>query len=382
MLTNTSSQMQQHVTQCINCGQCNLVCPTHIAGIFNPLGVLRDLQMHDPETAIANQPIYNCLTCNRCMTFCPASKNGVGMNIAMLIRYLRAYAIENQLKSPEKNEFPGSCTTLANSEKSDSIPTVDSLQYFKNTPKLKIAQKGEIAYFIGNLAGLEDLNKDLGLNLSEIPQSVVGILNRVNISPVVLNMNDSGHDDLWAGNIATFRKIAQTNVDLYKKAGVTTVIVEGAEAYRTWKFDYPKAVKSFGLKVYHLSEYLLNENLVKKLVFDNSFTATYAFQDSSRLGRLGGNHYEEPRSILGKIPGNTLIELESTQTSAFDYAGGLHIVENSATEEMWKQRLHEVQETGVQYFITTSPKAIVQYSKFDSDIPIKDWAVFLSRFLK
>lgn len=375
--------MQQHVTQCINCGQCNLVCPTHFAGIFNPLGVLRDLQMYDPETVIANQPIYNCLACNRCMTFCPASKNGVGMNIAMLIRHLRAYAVENKLKPHEKYEFPGSCTTLIEtSEDHNSIPTVESLQYFTNSPKLKIAQTGEIAYFVGNLAGLEDQNKDLGLHLSEIPQAVVGILNKVKITPVVLNMKDSGHDDLWTGNTSIFRKIAQANVDLYKKAGVKIVIVEGAEAYRTWKFDYPKAVKSFGLKVFHLSEYLFKENLVKKLVFDNSFAAIYTFQDSSRLGRLGGNHYEEPRSILGKIPGNKLIELESTQASAYDYAGGLHMVENSATEEMWKQRIQEVQETKAQYFITTSPKAIVQYSKFEGAIPIKDWAVFLSRFLK
>ncbi len=375
MLSNTAAQIQQHVTQCINCGQCNLACPTHIAGVFNPLGVLRDIQMYDPETAIANQPLYNCLTCNRCMTFCPASKNGVGMNIAMLIRHLRVYAVENNLVVKDKYEFPGSGTTFVSS-------VGNCLQYFANTPKLTIAQTGEIAYFVGNLASLEERNMDLGLHLSEIPQAVVKILNRVKITPVVLDTKDSGHDELWAGNQSAFIEVANANVQLYKDAGVKMVIIEGAEAYRTWKYDYPKAVKNFNLKVYHLSEYLLKEKLINKLVFDKSFTATYTFQDSSRLGRLGGKHYEEPRSILAKIPGLTLLELESHKASAFDYGGGVHLVEDSQTKKMWNDRVQEVRDTGAQYFITTSPKAIVQYSKFNGEIPIKDWAVFLSRFIK
>jgi Fe-S oxidoreductase len=396
MFGSKISQIKQHISQCITCGQCNLSCPTHVAGIFNPLGVLRDLQMGNIENAIINQSIYNCLTCNRCMTFCPASKDGVGMNIAKLIRSLRIYAVDHDIKPKILSEEPGCCTIHVEKVSSIDTPEIyspfDLDHYFPSISNCKIAKKGEIGYFIGDLPFLEQKNDSLDLNFTEIPQAVVKILNAVNINPVVLVMENSGHDALWAGNVALFKSVAAKNIELYHEAGVKTIVVEDAESYRTLKYDYSRIGLKFDFEVLHLSEFLLKNHLMSKLSFINSISAACTFQDSSRLGRLGGKHYQEPRSVLAHIPGLTLHELESNKKSAFDYAGGIHMVNDQDTIDMWLERIAEVQDVKADYFVTTSLKALIQYHTIVENnvkddelgiiIPMKDWAVFLSRFLK
>ena len=390
------------VQSCLNCGQCSLTCPTHFAGLFNPMGVLRDIHMSGIQFAIEHQPIYNCLTCNRCTTGCPD-----GLNFAVLIRSLRQISNEEDhpILTVGKAISPGVGAVIfqpplplpkTKGKLGKLLPILDVQQYFPASSKLQITDSGSIAYFVGDLPYYHETEPEFAqrMNLCEIPQKVVRILNQLKIIPVVLDMKGSGHDDFWSGHQATFTALAEYNVAQYRRAGVKTIIIEDVEAYRTWKYDYPKIVPDFEFEVVHLSEFLMQDHQVRLLPLNPFSDITFTYQDSSRMGRLGGRLYEAPRILLSMISQGSLVELESNREFAYDCGAGLYLTENQETHAMWLKWVRELGATGAAYAITNSVKSLRIYdfvtSKLQStdsqDPPVQiplmyDFAVFLSRFL-
>lgn len=390
-----TTQIEELVSHCKNCGQCSLSCPTHYVGLFNPLGVLRDLQMSGPNEAIKNQPLYHCLTCNRCMTNCPNSKDGEGMDFAKLMRLLREYAKKNNIEIKNRAEFPGVSTIVhtdaleGKTEVLDKIPEIEVQKFFFPKSRYNITKEGPIAYVIGDLPFYQKQSPEIADEFTQIAHSVVKILNQVGVTPAVLNLKPIGHDDFWAGSTDIFSQLAKENTQRLLNAGVSTIIVESAEAYRTLKFDYPEVVNNFNFQVLHLSEFLLNNDLVRKLKIDHGMEVSYTFSDSSRLGRMGGKLYEPPRQILSKIGGITLKELESNRDDAYECGVEIFLPDGKEFLQMWDMRIKELLDVQADYFLTTSPKTLLNFSIHtsteqyeDVKIPIiKDWAVFLSRLL-
>jgi len=120
---------------------------------------------------------------------------------------------------------------------------------------------------------------------------------------------------------------------------------------------------------------------------------TFTYQDSSRMGRMGGALYEAPRILLSMISQGTLVELESNREFAYDCGAGLYLTENPVTHAMWLKWVHELVATGATYVITNSVKSMRIYDFVTAELlsanqdsslkipPMYDFAVFLSRFL-
>ncbi|MHA1721306.1 MAG: (Fe-S)-binding protein [Promethearchaeota archaeon] len=410
MLATFDSIIWEMISACKNCGQCNITCQTHEFGLFNPLGLLRDLEMNGEslERVIKNQSIFNCMACNRCMSYCPMHASKEGIDMAHLIRELRHYAFENEIIAKNQPDFPGCGSIIHGIKKSEinnksskypksqktpkNLSKIGILHYFKGKSELKIAKTGEIAYFIDDLPQLQKQYPEYGDEVSQIPRAVVKILNHINITPVVINMKGSGHDDLWIGDYSTFKALAEYNVKTYRKAHVKIVVIENDEAYHTWKYEYPRFISDFDFKVYHLSEFLMDSDFLKKAVYNFPINVSFTYHDSSKLGRMGGEIYEQPRKILQGFKGTKLIELENNREFALEFGCSPFLQVNENTKRMWIKFVKEVRETGAQYFITTNSKIIAHYNyvidnlikeKDHMHFPIvKDWALFLERFLR
>ena len=387
--SDLTQKIQNLYSICNDCGSCSLTCPTHFVGIFNPMGVIRKLQMEGIGPTIKTEPIYNCLTCNRCMTNCPNSHPERGMDFAHLILYLRQYAVQNNIISSTK--LPTGVGAILYSQK-EKLLVSKNIEMLKSFFHLQYAKKGRIAFFMGDLFEYHQKMRLKFANWGEIAQASINILNRIGITPVVLNMYGSGHDDYWAGYIDIVNKIAKKNCSIYEKAQVSTIICADSESYYMWKCVYPQLIDDFHFQVMHLSEILLQNKNFKKLGFDVPLKVDYSFQDVSRLGRMNGKLYSEPRKILDFIPKLDRVELEANREESYDLYCGIHLEESEAVLEMWKNRILEIAQTNTKHFITTSPKSIITYERFmqnhadlldhSEKIPsIKDWAVFLSRFL-
>ena len=76
---------------------------------------------------------------------------------------------------------------------------------------------------------------------------------------------------------------------------------------------------------------------------------------------------------------------------ALDYHMGYYQNETSAMFQMWQNHLNELHRIPADYFLTTSPRTIIALDYWmntksglvavEKPFQVKEWAVFLSRFL-
>ena len=228
-------------------------------------------------------------------------------------------------------------------------------------------------------------------NYFEIPKSVIGILNQNDIVPVVLPEEKCcGHDSIWRGDIDTFKNLAEYNVKLFKDAGVKTLIFSCAEGYYTWKYEYKNLFKSrdeFDFEIYHITEYILKENLLEDITFPSFDKVRVTYHDPCRLGRMS-DVFDSPREVLKLIPSVELIEMEDSMQDADCCGVSAYISCNQDSKKLQEKKIMQAIETGAEYIITACPKCIAHLNCYLNEnrelkdkIKVIDLVSFLGKLL-
>jgi Fe-S oxidoreductase len=113
------------------------------------------------------------------------------------------------------------------------------------------------------------------------------------------------------GNTAVLERRAAENVEAFVHAGAKRVITSCAHCYKTLKVDYPLIVGELPFEVMHVAELfarLLDEG---KIVFTCPLHEKVTYHDPCFLGRYC-YVLDEPRSVLARIPGIELAEMQPT----------------------------------------------------------------------
>ncbi|MFW9949986.1 MAG: FAD-dependent oxidoreductase [Candidatus Thorarchaeota archaeon] len=229
------------------------------------------------------------------------------------------------------------------------------------------------------------------LDFLEIPKTVIGLLNHKEIIPVVLpNEKCCGHDSLWQGDIVSFEKLAKYNVKLYQDAGVKILVFSCAEGYYTWKYEYPKLFKDpqeFNFEIYHITEYLLKENLLDDFKFPIMEKIKVTYHDACRLGRMS-KMYDPPRDILKSLPFIELIEMKSNKEDALCCGVSSYLSCNEFSRMIQSDRIKEAIDTGADYLIVSCPKCLAHLNCYLNEnkdhknkLRIMDLTTFLGKLL-
>ena len=285
------------------------------------------------------------------------------MQFADLIRELRIYGLEKQItnKQLQQNATHNSVMLMIPKLQSEYPQMVNKLDYLKLEPELKTAQTGPIAYFVGCAATLENVFEWNNIRYTDTARASIKLLNYAKIIPVVLENKCCGHDSYWAGDSPTAKKLAEFNVDLYKKAGVKTIVVSCGEGYRMWKHDYPQLVKKCDFEVKHITELLLEKGIFKRLNPVDSSPVKVTYHDPCRLGRLSGV-YDPPRLALKALSGVELIEMAHNKEDAMCCGVGAFMACNSNWKLLRQMRIQEAVDCGAEYLVTTCPKCITHFT--------------------
>ena len=228
-------------------------------------------------------------------------------------------------------------------------------------------------------------------NYLKIPKSVIGILNQNDIVPVVLSEEKCcGHDSLWRGDVESFKKLAEYNVKLFKDAGVKTLIFSCAEGYYTWKNEYKKLFKGkdeFDFEIYHITEYILKENLLEDVTFPIIDKIKVTYHDPCRLGRMS-NVFDAPREVLNLIPSIELVEMEDSMQDADCCGVNAYISCNQDSKKFQESKILQAIETEAEYLITACPKCIAHLNCYLNEnrelkdkIKVIDIVSFLGKLL-
>jgi Fe-S oxidoreductase len=210
-------------------------------------------------------------------------------------------------------------------------------------------------------------SESFGIKTIEIARSAIRLLNQMDVVPVVLaEERCCGHDQLWSGDAATFRALAEANTATYADCGVKHIITTCAECCRTWRLDYEEAVPDYNPKVEHLSEFLVPRLESGELKFQGNGELKLTYQDPCRLVR----HLEisePPRQILGAMPNVTLLEMDRQAKDAqcCGTSGFVHCDRES--HRLQTTRLARAAGTGASKLVTTCPKCWIHFACTQSE---------------
>ena len=336
---------------CLDCGKCTSICPiSRFNGGFSPRRILIGCLTGKYQETLRDDKLYTCLTCGLCGTRCPSDVD--------YINFTKNARFEGQKL--------GNLTPCAHGGAIQSLmrimtsPSLEQKRLDWVPRKAEIAEKGEVAYFVGCLPYFDAFFTDLGVNSLKIAKDAVKILNRAGVEPVfVENERCCGHDLLWAGGLEDFIKLAQHNIDAIKQSGAQTLITTCAECYRTFKVDYPAYMGSLPFKVLHITEFLIDNISQGKFDFKRT-RKKVTYQDPCRLGRHLGI-YDQPRMALSSIPAISLLEMEKNRENAICCGTSGWMNCDAISKRIQSYRLKSAQQTGADFLVTGCPKCYIHY---------------------
>jgi Fe-S oxidoreductase len=290
-----------------------------------------------------NRDLYSCLTCYACSAKCPGD-----VDFPLFIQKARSVA--------SKVGQQGDCAhsgVLQAMARLMSNPKMNQNRLEWLTDDLKVAEKGEVMFFVGCAPYFEHAF-DFDTGAIDVARASVSVLNGIGIEPVLLpDEKCCGHDLLWTGDIETFKQLAEHNAAVIKEAGIKKIVFSCPEGYRTFKEDYPKYVE-MDCQLQHISECLADAIAEGKAnLAEVNKKVTY--HDPCRLGRHLGV-YDAPRNTLGAIPGVELLEMEHNRENSLCCGTSAFVNCDACSRQMRIDRLLEAKATGAEVLVTSCPK--------------------------
>jgi len=310
------------------------------------------------EAFSESKDLYRCLTCYQCKEVCPSS-----------IRYIEAVR-EARRAAREKGQ-------IDECKHGVILRTIQQFQAELDTPQNRLegldadefAESGEVLYFVGCLPVFDFVFPHT--SSISTAQNTLRVLNAAGTRPVVSNYEKCcGYDLLWNGETEAFRKLAESNLSLFRELGIKKVITSCAECLVTLRDEYP-AIGDVDWEVLHITEFAAEALESGDLKLSRPVEETVTYHDPCRLGRIG-HIYDAPRTILERINGLDFTEMEFIRENSRCCGVGGFSNCDTCIKFLQSDRLEEAAETGAKHVITACPKCRIHFNCYLDGKPIRE----------
>ena len=397
--TSTLKQHYDKFLDCVHCGLCLPACPT-----YDELG----LEMDSPRGRIHLMRayadgridmtdnyvhhIYQCLDCRACESACPA-----GVSYGSLIEVARAEiekqrprsAWEQRLRHVVfKTLLPSAGklslaflplriyqslgmqklvrrSGLANllpkqlRDMESMMPRLPS-RSLKGKLKPVIPARGERKYRVGLITGCV-----MNEMFTHINVATVNVLTENGCEVVIPEMQTCcGALQVHSGERETAEMLARKNIEVFETIDVDAVIINSAgcgallkEYGELLEGDpiYQERAQTFSNKVKDIHEFLaeipINENM-------GECNVRVAYHDACHLAH-GQQIREQPRSLLGRIPGVELVDLEESDWCCGS-AGIYNITHPEMATRLLNRKIKHVKKAAPDIVATGNPGCLLQ----------------------
>ncbi|MGQ9719712.1 MAG: (Fe-S)-binding protein [Candidatus Jordarchaeum sp.] len=330
---------------------------------FNPRLMIHELLLNGPDCLVRSEDIYSCLTCDACSAACP-------MDIEFS-RFVRGARVESFKRGICGEEAHTGILSTITKIMADSKLTPNILgDWFPS--RLKIQDKDEYAYFVGCLPVFDRVFANIGGKYSDTAVAAVAILNEQGITPAVVRDGKCcGHDRLWSGDVETFRKLAEHNLQAVDRTEASTLITTCAECYRTFKLDYPEYFGKLPFEVVHMSEFLADQIGKGKLDYPVTDEKKVTYHDPCRLGRQT-KVFDAPRTVIKSVPELSFVEMERIREDSLCCGTSSFLSCNDYAKAIRMDRMNEAERTGAEVLVTTCPKCQIHFNCLKTEVQFSD----------
>ncbi|MCL6611424.1 MAG: (Fe-S)-binding protein [Peptococcaceae bacterium] len=333
------------VKYCYQCGKCDTVCPWNRVTAFSMRRLIREAAFG--LTEIEREEIWRCTTCGRCPRQCPRDVRQID-DVVALRRMASGYGVFPAAVKPVRTATAG----LAAEGNPFGEERTKRADWAIGLPVKKYEEGMEVLYFPGCYPSFDP-------RLKKVAAATADILNKAGVDFGILGAGENccGESIRKTGNEELFKRLARENIKTFIDNGVKKILVSSPHCYHTFKNEYPGFGVNF--EVVHVSRLLFDLVNDGRLRITGEYGKKVTYHDPCYLGRHNGI-YDEPRGVLGKIPGLELVEMpESREDSLCCGMGGGRVwMETSKSERFSNLRLEQAVGTGAEVLVTSCPYCI------------------------
>jgi len=347
--------------QCLDCGKCTSICPISLLSEdYSPRILVQKALLDSSESLLKEGLLWWCLACGMCEEICE-----LNVHYTELIGDLRieAYKIGNEGIYAHDGTIHSimrmmASLTLKQNRLDWITEDLKAKIYPTNSKAQQLNKSTDTIYFVGCLPYFDAFFTDLRLNTLKIAKSTIKILNHLGIEPTLMpDERCCGHDLLWTGDIESFKRLAQQNIEGIKRTGAKKIVFSCPEGYQTFKKEYPKYTGALDFEIIHISE-LIAERL-PELRFRDPKPKRVTYQDPCSLGRICGI-YEQPRQIIDAM-GIEINEMSKNRKNAICCGTSGWMNCGIYSKQIQLSRLKEAKSTGADLLITSCPKCQIHF---------------------
>jgi Fe-S oxidoreductase len=352
---NLEKEIREALLSCEKCHFCNTVCPIVDTRVTQgPFGINRAI-FYGLKWGALNEElrdlVYSCTTCGKCVTMC--KKVSRALPLAQIFEKAREYLLVEKMLGP----MPEQVGVLKNMHVRGNPwgnPPHERTRWAEGL-EIPFASKDnhvDVLYFVGCASSYDSQGQKIAKNLSKILKQAgvhFGILQ---------NETCSGHEARRMGETGLFAYLSEANMEMFKAAGINHIVTGDPHSFYSFTHEYPESAK--GLKVRHYVQFL-NELIDKgKLKLSKTVNKTVTYHDPCYLGRHS-EVFEEPRKIIGRIPGVSLREMENARADSdcCGMGGGRMWMEPPkglvSSQAIAERRVRQALDTGAEVLLTACP---------------------------
>jgi Fe-S oxidoreductase len=323
---------------------------------YSPRRLVERVIAGEAEEVLSGQQLWACMTCGLCSDRCPSDVDFVRFIVEMRAEAFKAgdrgiYAHNGILQEVMRIQ-----TMNVHQERTGWVE--DDMRV---SSKDGVSDDGDTFYFSGCLPFFEVIFADLEVKALDIARNAVRLMNKAGVAPIVSNDERCcGADLLLAGDVESFRRLAELNVEAIKASGAKRVVFTCAECYNAFKNDYPEVTGPLPFEMMHLTELLAEKLEAGELEFEAA-PGLVTYHDPCRMGRYL-HVTEEPRAVIAGVPELELVEMEDNRERSMCCGSTAWVNCSSCSKVIQREKLRQARETGARVMLTSCPKCQIHLS--------------------
>lgn len=346
--------LDEALVSCEKCHLCNTVCPIlDIRVTQGPFGINRaiyyGLKWNELNDNLRDL-VHSCTTCGKCVAMCKRVSRA--LPLVEIFEKARALFLESGLgPMPEQREVLRNIYRRGNPW---GYPPHERTKWAEGLgiPLASKDENVELLYFVGCASSYDLQGQKIARNLSRI-------FTQAGINFGILEEEQcSGSEARRIGETGLFEHLAEMNMEMFEAAGVKNIVTGDPHSFYSFSREYPNQGK--GLKVQHYTQFL-NELMDEgKLRLSSEVKNRVTYHDPCYLGRHS-EVFEDPRKLIRRIPGVTLVEMERSRedSDCCGMGGGRMWIEVPkgllSSQVIAEKRVRQALGTGAEILLTACP---------------------------